>query len=78
MFPTYQARKLIRIIEPEYGHTQPWVVLCEGDNGLEEFVVKVFNEEHLLDKPRVHGEFAGSWLAEEFDLLTPKVALDRY
>lgn len=74
MFQTYQARKLIRVIEAKYGHTQPWVILCEGPSGWAEFVVKVFTESHLSEKPRVHGEFAGSWLATEFDLLTPEVA----
>lgn len=74
MFPIYQARKLLKVIDIQHGHTQPWVVLCEGKDGWEEFVVKIFTEEHLLQKPRVHGEFVGSWLAGEFDLLTPLVA----
>lgn len=74
MFQTYHARKLIRVIEARYGHTQPWVVLCEGVSDWSLFVVKVFTEEHLSEKPRVHGEFSGSWLAGEFDLLTPDVA----
>lgn len=73
MIPIYKARKLLKVIEPQFGHTQPWVVLCEGENGLAEFVVKVFTENHLSTFPRVHGEFAGSWLASEFDLLTPSV-----
>lgn len=58
----------------EHGHTEPWAVLCEGENKLEAFVVKIFTEEHLLEKPRVHGEFVGTWMAGEFDLLTPEVA----
>ncbi|EMS34044.1 hypothetical protein C943_03860 [Mariniradius saccharolyticus AK6] len=74
MFETFQARKLMRVIEERHGHTQPWVVLCEGKSGLKEFVVKVFTNDHLLDKPRVHGEFVGSWLCGEFELLTPDVA----
>lgn len=37
-------------------------------------MVKIFTEEHLLEKPRVHGEFVGTWMAGEFDLLTPEVA----
>jgi hypothetical protein len=48
-------------------------VLCEGKGGWSEFIVKVFSEAQLLDKPRVHGEFSGSWLSEKFDLLTPSV-----
>jgi hypothetical protein len=78
MFPIYRARKFLRKIDAKYGHTEPWVILCEGSDGLGTFVVKVFTEEHLLEKPRVHGEFAGSWLATEFDLLTPEVAWIRF
>ncbi|WP_439490577.1 HipA family kinase [Algoriphagus sp.] len=74
MFPTYKAVKLLKVIAVEHGHTEPWVVLCEGENKLEAFVVKIFTEEHLLEKPRVHGEFCGTWMAGEFDLLTPEVA----
>jgi hypothetical protein len=74
MFETFQARKLVRVIDAKHGHTQPWVVLCEGRSGWKEFVVKVFTNDHLLDRPRVHGEFVGSWLCREFELLTPDVA----
>lgn len=74
MFPTYKALKLLKVIDVEHGHTEPWVVLCEGENGLETFVVKIFSEEHLIEKPRVHGEFCGTWMAGEFDLLSPEVA----
>jgi len=74
MFQIYQARKLVKVIEARYGHTQPWVVLCEGTSGWTHLVVKVFTDSHLSEKPRVHGEFAGSWLAGEFDLLTPDIA----
>lgn len=78
MFPTYQARKLLKIIDAKHGHTEPWVILCESNEGLETFVVKVFTEEHLLEKPRVHGEFCGTWMAGEFELLTPEVAWIRF
>lgn len=74
MFPTYSARKFLRKIDARYGHTEPWIVLCEGEEGFVEFVVKIFTEDHLIKKPRVHGEFAGTWFATEFELLTPKVA----
>lgn len=74
MFPTYKAVKLLKVIAVEHGHTEPWVILCEGENKLETYVVKIFTGEHLLEKPRVHGEFCGTWMAGEFDLLTPEVA----
>lgn len=64
----------MRRIEAKFGHTEPWIVLCEGADGLVAFVVKVFKEHHLREKPRVHGEFIGTWAAGEFDLLTPDVA----
>ncbi len=74
MFPIYSARKLVRVIEEKHGHTKPWVILAEGKDGLIPFVVKIFREDHLAQKPRVHGEFLGSWMAGEFDLMTPEVA----
>lgn len=74
MFLTYTARKFIKKIDARHGHTEPWIVLCEGVGGLAVFVVKVFKESHLIEKPRVHGEFVGTWAAMEFDLLTPDVA----
>jgi hypothetical protein len=48
MFETFHARKLLRVIDAKHGHTQPWVVLCEGNGGWSEFVVKVFSEAQLL------------------------------
>jgi len=74
MIEIYKARKILRKIDAKYGHTEPWVILCEGQVGWSEFVVKIFSEAHLADKPRVHGEFLGSWLSGEFDLMTPEVA----
>jgi hypothetical protein len=74
MFPIYKARKFLNQINSKYGHTEPWVVLCEGEKGWGEFVVKIFTEDHLSEKPRVHGEFVGSWFANQFDFMTPDVA----
>jgi hypothetical protein len=33
MFPIYKARKFLNQINSKYGHTEPWVVLCEGEKG---------------------------------------------
>lgn len=71
MIEICKARKILGKIDAKYGHTEPWVILCEGQSGWEEFIVKIFSEAHLTDKPRVHGEFLGSWLCGEFDLMTP-------
>jgi hypothetical protein len=75
MLPVYDAIQLVKIIDEDVGHNKPWVVLANTTEGIQSFIVKLFdfNSDHL--NHFITKEVLGSVLASEFDFSTPKCAL---
>ncbi len=74
MLPEYNAVSFVRIIE-KGGHSKPWVVVCQTENSLKTFVVKIYATADIEARNKVTAEVIGSVLATEFDFATPKPAL---
>ena len=74
--PVYKAVLIDRKpIDEKSGHTKPWVVTVVTPDGLEPYVVKLYNYEQVDDFHCVTNEIIGNVLAQEFGLSVPQCAL---
>jgi len=74
LLPTYPALSFIG--ELSGGSTRPWAVVVLGTgNKPQKYAVKLFRDYHLSQYPAIANEVFGAVLAEEFDLLSPTLAL---
>jgi hypothetical protein len=74
LLPVYKAISFKGIIQ-KGGRTKPWIVLVQTNNGLEPYVVKLFEPGLINYKDSVANEVLGNVLASEFNLSVPKAAL---
>lgn len=75
IIPVYEAIDVIGIIQESVGHNKPWVVIANTPEGLQSFVVKLYNSERVEEQHLINREIISAVLAREFELSVPKFAL---
>lgn len=72
--PIYNATSFNGIIL-KGGHSKPWVVSVNTENGLKPFVVKLYRTIDITARNKMTAEIFGCLLAKDFDLPTPQPAI---
>lgn len=72
--PVYKAISFNGIIL-EGGHSKPWVVSVNTEEGLKPFVVKLYRTIDIEARNKMTAEILGCLFAEDFDLLAPTPAI---
>lgn len=75
IIPVYEAIDVLGIIPESVGHNRPWVILANTPEGLQSFVVKLYNYEQVEEQHIITREIISALLAREFELSVPKFAL---
>lgn len=74
MLPVYEAIDIVKVINKNVGHTQPWVVLTRTPQGLETYIVKLYTPYDIQRHNPVTAEVISNVLAQEFALNAPRAA----